>query len=139
MKTLLKKPTILWADDDTDDLELFRDALHSIGQSFDLVEAHNGLEALDHLKEAERTGHLPCLIVLDMNMPVLNGKDTLCYIKRNNSYSKIPLVVFTTSNSPKDKLFCNSHGVEMITKPMSYEELCKTLSRLLHICNPTNN
>ena len=77
----MKKYTILWADDDVDDLLLFREVLEELTQSFDVVEAANGKEALAYLQKAKAASLLPCLIILDINMPVLNGKETLVAIK----------------------------------------------------------
>jgi CheY-like chemotaxis protein len=133
----MKKRQVLWADDDMDDLMLMRHVLQDIGDEYDIKEVHNGREALDYLEAAKQDSQdscLPCLIILDMNMPVLNGKETLSLIKKDEVLREIPLVFFTTSNSELDKMYCKRFGVEMITKPPRYNNLKEAVKRLLEYC-----
>ncbi len=131
----MKKNTILWADDDADDLMLMKEILLKNGQEYEIAEVRNGKEALDFLQHSEQTTSLPCLIILDINMPVLDGKETLSILKRREEYKNIPVVVFTTSNSELDKLYCKKFEVEMITKPPHYKSLEKTVLKLLNFCS----
>ena len=89
------------------------------------------MEYLENKPDAD----LPCLIILDINMPVLDGKEALSFIKRNERLSDIPVVVFTTSASELDKLYCKRLGTEMITKPPSYTKLESVVVKLLEMCN----
>ncbi len=130
----MKNRKILWADDDMDDLMLMRHVLEDIGQEYDIKEVSNGKEALDYLEEGKAEHNLPCLIILDMNMPILNGKETLGLIKKDEALKDIPLVFFTTSNSELDKMYCKRFGVEMITKPPQYSNLKEAIKRLLDYC-----
>jgi len=130
----MKNRHILWADDDIDDLMLMRHVLQDLGDSYNITEVHNGQEALDYLKEAKKNQNLPCLIILDMNMPVLDGKETLVHLKRDEELKQIPVVFFTTSNSQMDKLYCKHQGVEMITKPPQYANLKEAVQRLVNYC-----
>ena len=130
----MKKNTILWADDDVDDLQMMREILMKNNKDFNLVEVGNGKQALEYL-ENKPDADLPCLIILDINMPVLDGKEALSFIKRNERLSDIPVVVFTTSASELDKLYCKRHGTEMITKPPSYTKLESVVVKLLEMCN----
>jgi CheY-like chemotaxis protein len=129
----MKKKKILWADDDPDDLMLMRQVLQESEQDFDIIEVPNGREALNYLDKASDKS-LPCLIILDMNMPVLNGRETLAIIKSEKEYKNIPTVVFTTSSSELDKMFCKRYNVEMITKPPSFKNLNAAVHRLLSFC-----
>ncbi|MGN6163185.1 MAG: response regulator [Flavisolibacter sp.] len=131
----MQKNTILWADDDADDLMLMKEILLKNNRNYEIVEVRNGKEALDFLKQAKEAAHLPCLIILDINMPILDGKETLSILKKEEAYQSIPVVVFTTSNSELDKLFCNKYQVEMITKPPHYKSLENAVLRLLNFCN----
>lgn len=126
--------TILWADDDYDDLQMMREILANKKRDFEIVEVHNGREALQYLNEAKQTSQLPCLIILDINMPVLDGKETLSILKNNDYYKDIPVVVFTTSESELDKLFCKKFNTEMVTKPPTFSTLNAALDRLLKFC-----
>jgi CheY-like chemotaxis protein len=130
----MKNRNILWADDDMDDLMLMRHVLQDLGDIYDITEVHNGQEALDYLAHAREIQNLPCLIILDMNMPVLDGKETLTRLKKDDAFKNIPVVFFTTSNSQMDKLYCKHNGVEMITKPPQYANLKEAVQRLLNFC-----
>lgn len=130
----MKKNTILCVDDDADDLLLLNEILKEYNEDFTVKEAHNGRQAIDILQRLKNIEELPCLIILDINMPVLNGKETLTYIKEDDCLQSIPVVVFTTSGSGADKLFCNRHGVEMITKPPNYKSFKTVVHKLLRFC-----
>lgn len=131
----MNKRYILWADDDQDDLLLIKDILVNHGKDYEIVETHNGKEAMEHLKNSKENSELPCLIILDINMPVMDGKQTLAAIKRDEQLKDIPVVVFTTSSSQLDKQFCKNFNVEMITKPPSYHKLESSVIRLLGHCS----
>lgn len=127
--------TLLWADDDADDLLLMKDILLKNGKNFNIVEVANGKEAIEYLHESVKKNDVPCLVILDINMPVMDGKQTLALIKNGKHFANIPVVVFTTSNSELDKLFCKQMKVEMITKPPQYRSLEKAVMQLLSYCS----
>ena len=129
----MRRNTILWADDDPDDLQMMRDILAKNKKEYDIAEVRNGKEALSYLEQIDDQ-HFPCLIILDINMPVLDGKETLTLLKRHEKFSKIPVVVFTTSASELDKLFCRKLGTEMITKPPTFDNLEAAVIKLLDFC-----
>lgn len=124
----------MWADDDPDDLMLMRQVLQEMDSNYEIVEVNNGREALDYLQEASATNKLPCLLILDMNMPIMDGKETLAQIKADEKLKDLSIVVFTTSNSKLDKLFCQKHNVEMVTKPPNYVNLTEAVKKLLTFC-----
>lgn len=130
----MKNRHILWADDDVDDLMLMRHILQDLDQPCDIAEVHNGQEAIDYLHSMKARNSLPCLIILDMNMPVLDGKEALMKLKKDEELRKIPVVFFTTSNSPIDRLYCQYHNVEMVTKPTQYDSLKEAMLRILKLC-----
>ena len=129
----MNRQYILWADDDVDDLMFMRQVLKDIGKEYDIREVNNGSEALNYLEKSKASAGLPSLIVLDMNMPVMNGKEALVHIKKDETLKKIPVVFFTTSNSELDKLYCSKYGVDMITKPPRYGKLKETVKNLLEV------
>ena len=130
----MERKLILWAADDTDDLMLMRHVLQDIGHLYNIQEVGNGQQALDYLDLCKKENNLPCLIILDMNMPVLNGKETLSLLKKDEALKNIPVVFFTTSNSELDKMFSKKFGVEMVTKPPQYNELKKAVQKMLDFC-----
>lgn len=130
----IKQNSILWADDDADDLFLVKEAIENIDNSYQLVEASNGREAIDYLFSLNGSAPLPCLVVLDINMPVMNGKETLTAIKNDERLKSIMVAVFTTSNSEKDRLFCEHYGAQMFSKPHTYAGFEKMISKLIALC-----
>jgi CheY-like chemotaxis protein len=127
----MKKNTILWADDDADDLQMMREILLKNNKDYDIVEVGNGKEALGYLSRAKEYNTLPCLIILDINMPVLDGKETLSIIKNHHEFKSIPVVVFTTSESELDRMYCKRFQTEMFSKPPSFSTLESTIVKLL--------
>jgi CheY-like chemotaxis protein len=131
----MERPYILWADDDKDDLSLINEVLEELNLPINIKEVNNGIEALNSLHEARQTGNFPCLIILDINMPVLGGKETLCLIKATEDFKDIPVVVFSTSSSEMDKLYFRRFQVEMLTKPPQYKSLIEVVQQLITFCN----
>jgi CheY-like chemotaxis protein len=129
-----KQPVIFWADDDPDDVQVMKEVLKTFDQNFMIVDFPNGRELLKHLHDAPPAAH-PCLIILDINMPVLDGKSTLSLIRKDQRFRSIPVVIFTTSSSELDKTFCEYFNVAMITKPPTYERLKTALRSLISYCN----
>ena len=88
MESVSNKPVILYAEDDQDDFEVLKDALMQQTDRFELVQAYNGTEVISFLDQ--HPSELPCLIVLDLNMPIMDGKQTLRWLKekkRTQAYS----------------------------------------------------
>lgn len=128
------RQTILWADDDYDDLQMMQEILSKKKGNFEIIEVHNGKEALEYLAKAKERAELPCLIILDINMPVLDGRETLSILKKTDDYKDIPVVVFTTSESEIDRLYCKKFNTEMVTKPPTFKTLANVLDKLLKFC-----
>ncbi len=123
--------TILYIDDDQDDIEMLQRALEIIDSSYQLQVANDGQKGLELLAILKQQGRLPRLIVLDINMPRMDGKMTFMNIKADSELAAIPLVIFSTSNSAMDKLFFQNKQVEYITKPVSFDHLVAVAKRLL--------
>lgn len=128
---LSSAPLVLCVDDDADDLSFITSIIHKVEPSFHVATAHDGREALSYLQAAERTSALPALILLDINMPRMNGKEVLAALKADRRLRSIPLVVFSTSSMPSDRLYCAHFGVDMITKPGTVDEMERVLQKLL--------
>ena len=114
------KRTILYVEDDQDDFLLLQKAFHDVDQSVELVNVVNGYEIIKFLRDADN--ELPFLIVMDINMPVMDGKETLELLRRDDKFKYIPVIFFSTSVSPIDKKIIETTGTELITKPSLYEE-----------------
>lgn len=127
-------PFILCVDDDADDLMMLREAFAATGSSYTVQVASDGEEALRQLRNLEPGGLLPSLIVLDVNMPKIDGRETLLALQSDATLSKIPVVAYSTSSSPLDKLFFNRHNVAYFTKPSYFNELELVAATMLHHC-----
>ncbi len=127
--------TILCVDDDIDDFTMLQEALNGIEASHHIISANDGVHALELLEHMKLKGQLPCLIVLDINMPRMDGKQTLTTIQSDASFCSIPLVLFSTSSSSLDKSFSLLKQVELITKPLNVKTLQAIATKLLHYCN----
>lgn len=122
---------ILLVDDDRDDQELFEEAMAIVDSSVVCHFASDGEEGLNILKDNLLGCHI---IFLDLNMPKINGKQFLAEIKQNKVLSKIPIVIFTTSQREKDREETARLGAaHFLTKPSSFGELCKQLEDILSI------
>jgi len=126
--------TILYADDDADDVAMFRQSVQDIAADYSVLEAFDGLQALEKLREMEQNGILPSLIILDINMPRMNGKELLKVLQNNKAFSAIPIVLFSTSSNIIDRRFSEAHQVVLITKPFGYKEQHDVAQKLLSYC-----
>lgn len=114
---------VLYAEDDMDDLYLVSQAFKQFDESIKLLHAPNGFETLRLLEDLKSDGMLPCLLILDINMPVMNGKEALSLIKQSNDFKHIPAILFTTSSAEGERIFAEKWGADFITKPLMFEEL----------------
>ena len=126
--------TVLLAEDDEDDKEFISLAFSRVSSNHLLYIANNGKEVLDYLSGVSDSGY-PCLIVLDLNMPILNGLQTLEALKDREELKGIPKVIFTTSESEEDKKRCLLKGAtDYLVKPSNMQEIEKTVEKMLHYC-----
>jgi CheY-like chemotaxis protein len=128
------KHTILYAEDDLDDLFMIKQAFEKFDGNTQLLHANNGFEALDQLNKAKAERHLPCLVILDINMPGMNGREALIRIRQSDDYKSTPVVLFTTSSSELDRAFARKWGAEFITKPLIFSELEELAKRFISLC-----
>jgi CheY-like chemotaxis protein len=118
---------ILYAEDDIDDFDLFCEVIHSLDASIECINVRNGVEALEFLESCE---HLPDYIVIDINMPAMDGKACLKSIKKNPRIASIPVIVYSTSREPKDVELCKELGaIDYLMKPNTMEEATLGLSK----------
>jgi CheY-like chemotaxis protein len=136
MNDMKMKPSILLIDDDPDDLFFLTEAFQQADNNYTYVEAYDGEAALAILKDMNSRNEQPALIVLDINMPILSGRELLTMLKDNPDYSNIPIVVFTTSSNPFDRQHCRHYQVELITKPLSHKGLHGVAKYMLRYCKP---
>lgn len=119
------KPILLVEDDDVDAMTVKR-AFKDLNVTNNLVHLVNGELALDYLQE--RNNEKPCVILLDLNMPKMNGTEFLKVIKANEELKQIPVVVLTTSTEECDiiETFKLSVG-GYIVKPVDYKKFVEAI------------
>jgi CheY-like chemotaxis protein len=132
MSTVSPKPLIMYAEDDYDDFESVKEALEQLTAKYTLHHARNGSEAVDYLEHTN--GTLPCLIVLDLNMPIMDGKEVLEWIKDRQQFKTIPVMVFTTSSREEDVKLCQKHNCTFFRKPTLYRDLLHVVQTMLQMC-----
>jgi CheY-like chemotaxis protein len=126
---MLKAKNILLVDDDSDDRELFLEAVGEIDPAIRCSTAENGEKALQLLRLMEP---LPDFIFLDLNMPCVDGRECLARIKMADRLRNIPVVIYSTSASPKDIIDTRELGAFCFsTKPASYRGLKKVIEDIL--------
>jgi CheY-like chemotaxis protein len=125
------KRLVLYADDDADDRMLLSDTFQQVAPDYILETVPDGTAAMDYLKSNTRQ---PCLLILDLNMPGMNGWEVMKKLKTDQNFQSLPIVVFTTSSNPADKQECARYGIEMITKPINTVDFEQTANRLLSYC-----
>lgn len=138
-------PIILLVEDNNSDIELTFRAIQRLEAHFDMIVCRDGQEALDFLfargKYASRDANeLPQLILLDINLPKINGIDVLKEIRQQEITQHIPVVMLTTSDEASDVQNCYEHGVNSyVCKPVDYSIFCNTLKSIGEYWLTTNH
>lgn len=128
--------TILLAEDNPDDVALTLHALREGNLANDIVVARDGEEALEYifatgLYDGRDAEELPALILLDINMPKVNGLEVLDRIKKNQRTRRVPVVVLTTSDDDADLIKGYDLGANSyIRKPVQFEKFVETVKQL---------
>jgi CheY-like chemotaxis protein len=128
-----KPVTILMADDDPDDRMLTQDALKEARLANTLHFVENGEELLQYLRHEGRFADValsprPGIILLDLNMPKMDGREALQIIKNDPQLRRIPVIIMTTSKADQDVLKSYDLGANSyVTKPVSFDELVEVV------------
>lgn len=126
--------TILYIDDDKDDLDIIAEAFLHHTETLSVTHACNGLEGLVLLEQMNADCHLPCLVIIDINMPIMDGKQTLEKIRSSESFRHIPVVLFSTSSRKEDRDFARKWNADFITKPSSFAHLEDLVEQFVQRC-----
>jgi CheY-like chemotaxis protein len=126
---------ILIAEDDADDRFLFKTAFEEKGYKDQIEFVENGIELWRFLQEIEKRTPdkriFPSFILLDLNMPKKDGREVLREIKQHPIFKKIPVVVFTTTNSENEVKRCYELGANTyVVKPVSFDSLLKVVEEI---------
>jgi len=128
--------TILMANDDEDTRFFVQESLREIPIAIRIEFVENGEQMLDYLYcrgsyADARNGRFPDLILLDLNMPRLDGREALTLIRSDSDLQHLPVVILTTSQSSGDILLCYRLGANsFISKPVTFEGLVEVMKTL---------
>ena len=129
--------SFLIIEDSDEDFFAFERILQKLPVAQTIYRCSDGDEALDFLyhrgqySDPEKAPR-PSIILLDLNLPCLDGRDILTQIKQDRNLNIIPVIVFTTSSNPKDVEICYQQGVNSyIIKPMNFNKLIRTIQVLI--------
>ncbi len=120
-------PVILLVEDNDDDAELTAMAFKAARLSNPVVRVRDGVEALDYLNARDRyagrrVDEVPALVLLDINLPRLNGLEVLAAIRSTEHVRHVPVVMLTSSDEEKDRLAAYSHCANSyVRKPVDYD------------------
>jgi CheY-like chemotaxis protein len=125
----MRRLKILLIEDDMIEVMKLNRTISKLQLNHKIIEANNGEEALKILTEKEE---LPDIILLDLNMPKLNGIEFLNILKNDTVLKYIPTIILTTSNNQKDLLECYKIGIAgYVLKPLKYEDYVSKIEKLL--------
>ena len=128
----MKRTTIFITDDDYDDYDFLKSAFDELDESYEIRHYINGKELINTLDNCSLS-EMPEVIILDINMPKMNGITTLEYIKTGARLKHIPVVMYTTTNDPEQIKQCYVLGANgFITKGTTLESV-KACAK--NVCN----
>jgi two-component system response regulator len=128
--------TILLVEDDDDDAELAVRAFQEAKVKYPLARVHDGVEALDYLfargNYSGRDAHdLPVFVLLDLNIPKINGLKVLEAIRADERTRHLPVIILTSSSEEKDRFGAYDHFANSyIVKPLDYDQFISAMQQL---------
>ncbi|MCZ8196964.1 MAG: response regulator [Flavobacterium sp.] len=126
---MTKSLNILLIEDDAIEVMKFNRVLKTLDLNHKIIEANNGEEALNILKVKE---FIPDIVILDLNMPKINGIEFLGILKEDDYLKYIPAIILTTSNNHKDVLECYKIGIAgYVLKPLKYDDYVERIRKIL--------
>jgi len=132
--TQLPSKYILCGEDDKDDEDLLQEIFSTVDQNYALYFVNNGRKLVTTLDQLPQES-LPCLLVLDYNMPELNGAEILTELNKDDRYSSIPKIIWSTSGAEKYKKLCLDLGAtDYVIKPSNVNDLRKIVQYMISYC-----
>ncbi|HWI90278.1 MAG TPA: response regulator [Flavisolibacter sp.] len=134
-QSLPPKSLVLYADDDPEDIELVVEAFQSYAQNVELMTFADGIELLNFIEAVDPLHVAPCLFIIDINMPRLNGKETLRRLRRIETFAEVPAVLFSTSSLPADAVFAKNFNAGFVTKPLHTSQVHLIIDEIIEHCS----
>jgi DNA-binding response OmpR family regulator len=136
----LREKKILIAEDDQDHAELIIDELDAGDIKKEIILMKDGQEVIDYFQEADIDSSVRVdleidLIILDLNLPKVHGKDVLKFLKNHPKYRSIPIIIFSTRHDSRTISEVYKNGANsFITKPTSFNEFRENIKKLRKYC-----
>jgi DNA-binding response OmpR family regulator len=128
-----KKISIFLIEDDHDDREFLEVALTDNGIQYVLETINRGDLIIEWLKNTQKP---PDIIIMDLNLPKLHGREVICRIKEHPRFNKVPFLVLTTSSSIEDKEYCLEKGADkFLSKPSDTEGFKNLVQTIVQLAN----
>ncbi len=134
LSQIMHKHIIVHIDDDKDDLELVA-AIIRKNRDVEVIQAVNGQEGLLLLESLAEKKRNPCLVLLDINMPILDGKAALVKLRSHPQLKDLPVTLFSTSTSPLDMKFASKYNASYATKPFNLSALHELIDSFISDCS----
>lgn len=126
---MVKSLNILLVEDDAIEIMKFNRVLNKLDLNHKIIETNDGVEAIERFKNKEI---IPSIIILDLNMPKLNGVEFLTVLKSDDVLKYIPVIILSTSSNYKDMMECYKIGIAgYILKPLKYDDYVERIKKLL--------
>ena len=133
MKKTNPESYLLIADDDKDDSDLLADAIREVDPERGIVVVDNGKMVIEYLEKKEAQ-NLPCLLVMDLNMPRMDGREAVVALKAYDHLKSLPILLLSTSKNRTDDLFAKKWGVNYFQKPDTVQGLKDAVKLIMDIC-----
>ena len=149
----MRKRKILLIEDDPDHADLILDIFKTEDVENEVVLMKDGMEAIDYFQEVDTSNQIVQsnveggnvrhsqidLVILDLNLPKVDGMSILKFLKKNPRYCSIPVVILSTSSDQETILEAYKNGANgYITKPLSYDEFVDKIKMLTELCSGDN-
>ena len=130
----MKNKVILYVDDDIDDIEIWKDIFTGFSNAPKFHAVNSGELALHYLEQLKHIPQQLCFLLVDMNMPKMDGKQLVQTIKQDKDFQEVPIAFVSTSMNPKDEEMALNLGVLYYRKPSNMEGLEKLASEIIEYC-----
>lgn len=126
---MLQRPTVFWADDDAEDVYIINKCLEVLGHTESCLFFSNGFSLIEALNTVPVP---PGLIIVDLNMPQINGAELVRLIKSDTRFGMVPVVVYSTSTLKSDVDKCLLSGAcKYVVKPMRFNDCVRAVAHML--------
>ena len=124
------EPYFLYVEDDDEDVILLKDMMDLTRTRSKFVSVKNGFEAIKFLQGIKKGEAFPSLILMDIQMPRLTGPETLEFLKSDDVYCLIPVLMFSMASNPEYSKYFRKMRTEVMTKPGNFKTWKDTLNKI---------